>query len=353
MKNTASTVRRSFDPVISEESYRVDLVRFQNHHNTNTDSKTVRLWALDYIKRKDASLVSTLESASDYELRTIGLIARAISQDYYISLNHVIRIDEEIQTLFKKYNHKNKVVQQELKKENSVEDRNIAAARKHAAEVQGAIDAFVESGTNFVMRDYLAMHNINGVVAKLIAEKFIALEQELEEASQGTDEQLTEAYSFMSKVKLRKFHNLVEEIIQDCDQQVVTAKIRKPRTTKKKPASVLVSKMKYQRECTDLKLKSENPTSIVGASMVWLFDTEKRKASVYVAEPGQTLGVRGTTITGFSVKDSAVKMVRKPQEFLSHGFAKKTIMNNFKALSTKPSAPHGRTSDSTIILKVY
>lgn len=353
MNNTVSTVRRSFDPVISEESYQVDLIRFQNHHNNNTDSKTVRSWALDYIKQKDASLVSVLEVASDYELRAIGLIARAISQDYYISLNHVVRIDDEIQSLLKKYSQHTKVVKPELKKETSAEDRNITNARIHAAEVQCAIDDFVESGKNFVMREYLASNKINGVVAKLIAEKFVALEQELQEATQGTDEQLKEAYSFMSKVKLRKFHTLVEEIIQDCDEHITTAKIRKPRTTKKKSASTLVSKMKYQRECTDLKLKSVNPSSIIGASMVWLFDTERRKATVYVAEAGQTLGVKGTTITGFSDKYSVVKMVRKPQEFLSQGFAKKTIMSNFKALSTKPGAPNGRTNDSTIILKVY
>lgn len=353
-RHEAVKAQRAYDPEINQATYCVDLIRFQNHHNAHTDMKTIRAWAMDYIKRKDKSLAQYAERASDFELRTIGLIARAISREYFISLEHIVRIDDDIKTIVAKYSKKKQVAKQETKKvETSTEDRNVAAARLHAAEVQGAIDDFVEAGTVFSMKDYLTSNNVNGAVAKLIAAKFQNQEKELAEALQGTDEQLKEAYSFMGKVRLRKFHAMLQQIIQDCTQQVVTAKVRKPRAVKVKPPSVLVAKMKYQREHQELKLKSENPVTIVGADIVWLYDTERRKVSVYVAESGQKLSVHGTTITGFSVKQSAVKMVRKPEEFLAAGFAKRTIQANFNALKTKPSVPNGRTNDTTIILKAY
>lgn len=353
-RHAAVKAQRAYDPAIREESYRVDLIRFQNHHNAHTDVKTIRAWALDYIKRKDKTLLPIVERASDYELRTIGLIARAISRDYYISLDHIVRVDDEIKAIVAKYQAKKQAPKPEPKKtEAPVEDRSAALARTHCAEIQGAIDDFVEGGVVFDVKAYLTANNVNSAVAKLIAAKFQKQEQELAELLRGKDEQLKEGYSFMGKVRQRKFHAMLQQIIQDCTQQVVTAKVRKPRAVKVKPPSVLVAKMKYQKEFQELNLKSESPVTIVGASTVWLYDTERRKVAVYVAESGQKLSVHGTTITGFSVKDSAVKTLRKPAEFMSGGFAKKTIMSNFNTLTTKPSAPNGRTNESTIILKVF
>ena len=347
--------QKSFDPEITKENYNVDLIRFQNHHNRNTDMKVIRSWALDYVKKTHPKIVDVVAKANDFELRTIGMIARAISKDYYIALEHIVRIDDEIKVLLAKYGKTPPVQKKQEPTTQPVEkeDKNVTAARTHAAEVQGAIDDFVESGAVFSMKEYIAKNNINGPTAKLIGEKFGKLEAELQEAVEGKCDQLIEAYSFMGKVRLKKFYALVQQIILDCQQQIVTAKVRKPRAKKEKPPSVQVAKLRYQRKDETLNLTSEKPETIIGASVVWLFDTERRKMTVYVADDWQKLGVHGTTITGFSVKESQTKIVRKPEELLTAGLAKRTIKTNFDALKTKPSTPNGRTNESTIILKVF
>jgi hypothetical protein len=347
--------QRGFDPLITEENYVQDLIRYQNYHNANTDTKHIRRWALDYAKRKNPSQLALLERATDFELRSIGIIGRAIGRDYPISLNHITKIDSEIDRLVAKYGAKPEAPQTKVVTlaPKLVEDRTAAMAAKHAAEVDAAIDEYLTNDTAFSMKGYVTSAGVSGSVAKAIAQKFVKLEQELQEAVAGKDAQLKEAYAHLGKVKLKRFYGLVQQIIVDCAQQVVTAKVRAPRVRKEKPPGVLAAKMKYLKQFDELKLVSEKPEKIVGADTVWAYDTERRRIFVYVADSGQKLSVKGTTITGFSVSESGVKTLRKPEVFLTAGLAKRTLMTNFKDLKTKQGVPNGRTSEHMIILKAF
>lgn len=341
--------QRKFEPNISSENYKADLMRYLTHHGTNTDAKVIRKWALAYAKNEN------LDKASDFELRSIGIIGHAVTLDFPISLNDIVKIDDEVNSLLQKYAKKVTVV---TKKPDDVpvisqDVKNAAAASKHAAEVNGALDDFLVKSTDFSMKAYANTHNISPAVLKLIAAKFTRLEAELGDVIAGRDSQLVESYSFMGKVKLKKFYAFVKQIITDCAQQVVIAKVRKPRARKEKPASVLASKMQYLKKFDQLGLSSEAPEKIIGADTVWVYDTERRKLTVYTADTGMKLGIKGTTITGFSVTNSATRMLRKPEIFFKGSLAKKTILSEFDKLTTKPSVPNGRTNETSIILRVF
>jgi hypothetical protein len=233
-------------------------------------------------------------------------------------------------------------------------DKTLQLTKKFRAEVDGAIDEFCLADTPFSMKGFIATQNIPGPVARAIGQSYVGMLKELKEAVDGKDAQLKEAYSHFGKVKLKRFLALVQQIIADCAQQVVAAKtVRKPRVVKEKPASVLVSKLKYLKEFSELKLTSEKPTSIIGAKTVWLYDTAKRKLFVYHAEGTNKLSVKGTTLLNWDVKKSHVKTLRKPEEFLSNSLAAKSIQDRFDKLSTKPQTVNGRTNDDVIILKVF
>lgn len=342
--------QRSFDPVLTEENYRVDLLNFTNYHNRNTESKTIRKWALDFVQTVEASFVPIVNKATDFELRTIGIMARASMRGDYVSPTHATNMRRDIHRLIEKYRlvekkDKPKPVVTEAPKENP--------ASKHIAEVNGAIDDFLTKDEQFSMKGYLASNNVPGAVAKNIGQAFVKLQTELREAIDGKDVQLKEGYAHLGKVKLKRFYAMVQQLIVDCAQQVVTAKVRKPRVKKEKPPAVQAAKLKYLKEFPDLKLVSVKPETIVGAEVVWLYDTERRKVTVYVADQGQKLGIKGTTITGFSVAESGVKTLRKPELFLTGSLAKRTIMTSFKDLKTKASVPNGRTNEKMIILKVF
>ena len=344
--------QRSYDPPITSENYFSDLIRYQTYHNVHTDYKNLRKRALDYAKGVTKN-IDALDRASDFELRTIGIIGYAIKTGKPILQKHIDSVNKEILDLVAKYSKRKPAISKQKEVVTKVEDKITPLVSKHVAEVNAAIDDYVTQGKEFSMKAYLATENVNSAVAKLIPEHFKKLEQELREAVAGKDDQLREGYSFMGKVKLKRFYALVQQIISDCAQQVVTAKIRKPRVHKEKPPAVLAAKMKYQKAEETLKLTSEKPETIIGSDTVWVYDTARRKLSGYVADSGQKLSIRGTTVTGFSVKESMVKTIRKPDIMFSGNLAKRVLLQNFKDLKTKSSVPNGRTNETSIIVKVF
>lgn len=342
--------QRGHDPVLRQKTYTNDLLNYTNYHNKNTDIKVIRKWAVDYQSSIDKKTAPLLNKASDYELRSIGMIGRAIMRGDYVSQEHVERIGNDIKTLIAKYKEQKEEKKEEQAKVVPVVDKFSI----HIAETNGAIDEWILKGTNFSMKDYLVANNISSPVAKTIGQSFVRLENELTEAVEGKDPQLKEAYGYMGKVKLRKFLAFVSQLIVDCQQQIQTAKVqRKPRARKEKPATVLVAKLKYLKEHAELALKSEDPKSIVGSQQVWLYDVEKRKLVCYTAEKGKTLTVKGTTILGWDVSESSVKTLRKPEEIVKGNLAKRTLNANYNGLKTKPQTVNGRTNENMIVLKVF
>lgn len=350
-----SRAQKDADPQITQENYRLDMIRFLSHHNRNTDIKVIRGWAVAYVKANFPECVEGFQRAVDFDVRTVGIIARAIERGYYVSPQHLSRIEDDIYT----YSSRNAVEKQKSavspreERPQPKEDKEQILLRKHMAEIDAAVDEFVANGTPFDLKSYLKASNVSSANAKLIAAYYGRLKAELAEAVEGKCPQLKEAYAYMGKVRLKRFLAFVSGIIDDCAQQTVSAKVRAPRAKKEKPASVIVNKMRYLREFPELKLKSEPAANIVGASIAWLYDTARRRLTVYVAEAGQKLSVHRTAITGFSVKDSAIKTLRKPEEFLKGSLARKTIQANFDALKTKPGVPNGRVNEDTIILKIF
>lgn len=345
-----ATKQKSNDPTLSEENYRVDLLNYTNYHNKNTESKVIRKWALEYQGSIDKKTVPLLNKASDFELRSVGIMGRAIMRGDYVSEKHVDNVKKSLGELIKKYAEveTEKAVVQVVTPAPVVDKSSV-----HIAEVNGAIDDWCTNGTAFSMKDYVASNNLTGPVAKSVGAFFNRLVNELAEAVEGKDPQLKEAYAYMGKVKLRKFHALIEQIILDCQQQVVSAKAqRKPRARKEKPAAVLVAKLKYMKEHAESNLKSDDPKTIVGASQVWLYDVDRRKLSCYNAVKGQTLTVKGTAIMNWDVATSSAKTLRKPELVISNT-AKRTINSNYEAVTTKAQAVNGRTNDNTVILKAF
>lgn len=346
--------QRGFDPVLTEENYRVDVLEYTNYHNKNTEYKHIRKWALDYVGTVSPKLQQTVNQATDFELRSIGVFGRAIMRGDYVSADHKTKILYEVHKLTEKYNVTKTVTKVvDTTQTKPVIDKTAQLVSKHIAEVNAAIDDYITKDIQFSMKGYIAGNNVTGPVCKQVGQNFVKLQKELKEAVDGKDSQLNEGYAYLGKVKLKRFLALVQQIIVDCAQQVVTAKVRKPRTVKVKPAHVIVAKMKYLKDFPALKLVSERPETIVGADTVWLYDTVKRKLAVYVAEKGASLSVKGTTITGFDIKESGQKTLRKPEVVLTGNYAKRTLQTAYKNVKAVQAGVNGRTNENQIILKAF
>jgi len=138
---------------------------------------------------------------------------------------------------------------------------------------------------------------------------------------------------------------------------------RKPRKAKPKSATKLVEKLKFSKTDEKYKLASIDPSLIVGANELWVFNVKTRKIGKYVASnidpkgmgrDGTGLSVKGTTIIGFDENLSIQKTLRKPdeqlKEFKAAGKVKlRKFLDDIKTTDTKLN---GRCNPDTVLLKV-
>lgn len=177
-------------------------------------------------------------------------------------------------------------------------------------------------------------------------------------------QQLKEGYAHLKKGDIKKFRTAIEELRSALDFIIDSAKAtRKPRKAKPKSATKLVEKLKYCKTDERYKLASIDPTLIVGANELWVFNTKTRKLGKYIAanidpkgmgRDGTGLSVKGTTILGFDENLSIQKTIRKPddvlKEFKSAGKVKlRKFLDEINSVDTKLN---GRCNPDTVLLKV-
>ena len=176
--------------------------------------------------------------------------------------------------------------------------------------------------------------------------------------------QLKEGYAHLKKSDIKKIRTAIEELVTALDFIIDSAKAtRKPRKAKPKSATKLVEKLKFAKTDEKYKLASIDPTLIVGANELWVFNTKTRKIGKYVAanidpkgmgRDGTGLSVKGTTIIGFDENLSIQKTLRKPdeqlKEFKTAGKVKlRKFLDEIKTTDTKLN---GRCNPDTVLLKV-
>ena len=179
--------------------------------------------------------------------------------------------------------------------------------------------------------------------------------KKMSESEQDTWEQIREGYAYLSKQEIAMFVKFYDSLFGDLDAYANLKKanraVRKP---KPRSADKIVSKLKFKTDDNRYKIVSIDPTTIVGASELWMFNTKNRKLGRYVAEEHARLTVKGTTVQFFDEKLSTQKTLRKPEvqlkEFGKAGkIALRTFMNDIKATETKMN---GRLNEHTVLLKV-
>jgi hypothetical protein len=243
----------------------------------------------------------------------------------------------------------------------SIQDRVREAAYRMTEEIEDAIEGFQTDPENFDPKAFKMLNLLKGKEVKAaharIIKGFYARQlAELEELAGGKgDEQLKEGYSHRSKKQIRNLIAFYQEIASACDMLAQEAKVnRAPRKTKTVSKDKLVSKLKFMKSNEPLKLVSVNPVDIIGSGELWIFNTKTRKLGKYVAAEFQTLGVKGTTITGFDEFKSIQKTIRKPEEKLkefkaANKVALRKFLDEINATDTKMN---GRINEETILLKV-
>jgi hypothetical protein len=343
------------EPSVTEENYLSQISSALQWYTATATEKQLRKFALEYFAKlgKKAEVLA-INKATDYEIRQLAIICRLKTREQYLSEKHVHFITDTADELIKKYATTKKVVVDKPSNVISIQDRIEDKARDLAGEIEGAIDGYLTNSEPFSTKNFLLANSVAATIAKKIGDVFVPRLEEIKEAIEGSDKQLVEGYSNFTKRELKAYAKFLEEIIADCQQQVQTAKAsRAPRKRKATSPTKVVSKLKFMREFAEFNLKSCKPEDILAASELWVYNTKYRKVQVYKAENG-TLSVKGTTILGFSVKDSVSMTLRKPEDFFKGlSMGKRALNGALKKLTTKPSTPNGRINEECVLLGAF
>ena len=237
----------------------------------------------------------------------------------------------------------------------TIQDRLAEKTAEIVGEIEAQVDnAFTNKPTeniyNFVTNKNLAQAQVGKVKAHF--QKQI---DELSEMVAGKDEQLNEAYSYLKNADVKRIGTFYVKLMADLDSYTAAKKANK-KVKAKRPVNKdkVAAKVKYMKESKELKIVSAPIVDIIGAQAVWVYQTKTRKLGKYVADGHSVLGLKGTSITGFSTSASVQKTLRKPEEqlreFMKAGKVPlRTFLKDIKAVETKLN---GRFNADILILKI-
>ena len=344
------------EPVIDPANYRISLLAALNYYRLYEEDKVRRKWVEAYVG-KDKTKLDRLGQVHDHYFTQLAALIRLKTREQHLEEREALFIDSHIQRLLDGYGTKHSCLEEEtdVKKPATpvltLAQKIEAKASTIIGELEGKLDDFYNGDDSFDVPKFFKETELSPQVSKIIGEWFSKRIVELNTALTTKDEYIKEAYSNFTKVKLRKYRDMVQSFIDASAQQKV--RVVRPRKVKVKSPSDIVKRVKFMPEFAELNLKSQHPTKLVNASEVWLYNTKYRRVSVIRAVDKDVIAIKGTTIVNFDTVKSETRTLRKPEEFFQAGITKRELANTWKALKTKSATPNGRINEDTVIVAVF
>jgi hypothetical protein len=345
----------------SRQYDRVDIMKAFNWYNylyNAEDSKNFMVQFLNSMpKRKE--LAKKLKSHKKMNVSaTFGWLARAIYIGYPATFTEKKRLAKAIREI-EAYviGYKEEVIEEQKDQpaKLTIQDYLREKTADTIGELEGRFDDFIMNSESkpaayALFKERNTPQAQIGKISQWAQKRISEFNEVLE------DKELAEGYGNFTKPRLKANIKFFESIVADCESYASAKKaVKKPRKTKTKSADKITSKVKYLKEDSTLKITSVNPSLIINATQVWVFNITTRKVGRYIADSTTgPLSIKGTTITGYDEVLSIAKTLRKPaeklKELLDAGKIQiKKYMDGINAVESKLT---GRLNEDTLIIKV-
>jgi hypothetical protein len=361
------------EPDLRGDVTNAQVINAYNWYNYFYDADQAKAWIVEYLKefyKTEKELIKNANRIDSIHCRTSGwtcrilLIGGALPQE--LQDRNLARIKaladaaarastDSSSSSSEGASKEEGSTEKEVKQVISIQERVTNRANDLIADIEGHLDNFYRDGTMFKPVDWLAQQDVKPMIAQKIADHYKPLYAEIFDALNGKDDQLKEAYSSWKKPKLKAYMEFVRSIISAAETRATIVKAtRKPRKKKEKPASALVSKLKYKVKDDTLKLDSIDPKQIIGCNQLWIFNTKYRTLGVYNAMGPAGLSVKGSSIVGYDEKTSIVKKLRKPTEQLNKLMqGGKIVLRKFMDdIKCKSKEATGRINNEVVLLRI-
>jgi hypothetical protein len=361
------------EPDLRGDVTNAQVINAYNWYNYFYDADQAKAWIVEYLKefyKTEKELIKNVNRIDSNHCRTTGWCCRILLLGGNLSQELQDRNIARIRSLADSAarastdssssngegtSKEEGSTEKEVKQVISIQERVTNRANDLIADIEGHLDNFYRDGTMFKPVDWLAQQDVKPMIAQKIADHYKPLYAEIFDALNGKDDQLREAYSSWKKPKLKAYMEFVRSIISAAETRATIVKAtRKPRKKKEKPASALVSKLKYKVKDDTLKLDSIDPKQIIGCNQLWIFNTKYRTLGVYNAMGPAGLSVKGSSIVGYDEKTSIVKKLRKPTEQLNKLMqGGKIVLRKFmEDIKCKSKEATGRINNEVVLLRI-
>lgn len=206
----------------------------------------------------------------------------------------------------------------------------------------------------FPVYDLYRAHNLKGAAINMLRELVQFEYDVVSDAYNKKCDQAMEAYSHIKRTDQNKMLKTMDNIFAELQRLSMSATAtRKPRTLKRKTSDKQVEKLHYCKDNQEAQLTSINPVLIPDKELLYVYNVKQKNLFIYKAEQGKGFEVRGSTLYKWSVEDSKVMKLRKPDEVLPL-IIQQTAKQNDKliaSLTTKVNEPSGRINKDCILLK--
>lgn len=308
----------------------------------------------DYLKQHKMEPIRRLK---DWEVpTTVGWIARMLSTESAVRSESVAWFEQKLVALYAL--QKGRVEQRAA---TVVVDRTPVAVRvkRQVATLIGEqLDTILDQFYNgeieqFDLYQWMKENDIKGKQAGMVLQYLNTLLAELT----SDEPEYVEARAGRTKRSIAREVKFYQGLIADGLkwQRGQKPVIRKARTRKEKTVRAKVSKVTIQLRDDDLKISSEDPSKIIGAEQVFVYNTKRRLLTAYYSTDPNGLQVSRSSIRGYDEALSTTKRVRKPEQTLHAliGQTKRQAKNTFDKMKVKGTEASGRLNANTIIVKVY
>lgn len=335
-----------------------------NWYNYTQDKKTAKKWIIEWLElNSNKKLAQRFAKIKDsWVPQTCGWYSRLAIIGLELTEKEKAFIVNKVEESIKHHidSATPDVEEKEKVKRPNIQEIMIARAHEAGGEIDGLWDEYVQGPVKASekpagIRQILANYNILAQHISILKGFWIKQQKELEEAHAGTDADLSEGYSGWTKTQQKNMINYCAAIIAELDAYHQSKKAKTGvRRSKPQSPERMVRKLKLLRRYDEFKLETVEPTKIVKASELWVYNVKNRKLQYYVAdEYAKTFTVKGTTVLGFDTNKSVQKTLRKPQEFLKQlrMSGKPDSRKLFDELKTTGTAVNGRFNENLIIIK--
>jgi hypothetical protein len=340
------SVEALLDPTAAEWSSA--LSEALNWYNFSPTKEEKKKWFLDYLQEVGGD-VQIASLVPDFNFISAGTIARLWSRGVKND-NFQKKLEDYTSKILKEGKSLSKFSAETAAKKSALKSallsREVSEAINH---IDTVLDGFIETGkTTFDAASWIRSNKVSKEAQEAVQNRFQKLLDEV--LASDTDPDLKEGYSNYTKKQKTLLVSLLTDIVNTKIAKVPG--VRKPRKKKAVSPEKMVKRLKYMKSYKDLKLDSIDPTIIVGATSLWVYNTKYRILTNYVSDSG--LAVKGSTLLNINEQETKSKKLRKPEvtipEVLTAG--KVPLRKVFDNLTTGFLNANGRINKDTILLRV-